>query len=582
MELLLFLILLGLIGYGIHLNSRIDKLEQKALQTQIAKTPTSLKAVTSGIPSIPVQSKSVSVTAPKAVPAEQFEGHSFINLLPKIGVVALVIGLGFFLKYAIDQGWISIYVRLIIGGTIGTLLLILFYIWRDKYPKYALALAGGGLSILYLTVWASVELYSLLSTNSGLVFMTIVTLIGLSLAYYTRSKVLAALAWGGAYIVPFILGIGLDQYTLLLTYLTIVSTAQLVTIIYNKALYLFLLALFGVLLNVLWATIDHGIPNEQYLTTMIFLLVNLFIFSLTFAFSIRGREGNQTPTDQNEYSLISVLILGSLSIPIAVIAYNHFWDYAPIIVAVLAVWMFLIYALVDRIEYKAVNHIISGLGAAMFTLAILWQFGDTSQIIMLYILGLVGITIGRMQNRAEIRSWSLVVTLIGICTASIFSYGYDVPAFLISTKFGLEALGLVVLLCSYFILNKEQLTSFEGRIHIAIQYIIAVLTWLFVSWDLAHYFSSYNEINQRNIFLSLWWLTLGITLMAMSSKESLKPLRKLGLFLIGLVVIKVFLYDVQSLDTVYRIISFIGLGGILLGFSFVYQHNKEKIKEYLQ
>ncbi|MBM3708774.1 MAG: DUF2339 domain-containing protein, partial [Actinobacteria bacterium] len=43
----------------------------------------------------------------------------------------------------------------------------------------------------------------------------------------------------------------------------------------------------------------------------------------------------------------------------------------------------------------------------------------------------------------------------------------------------------------------------------------------------------------------------------------------IGLFY--LTILKVFLYDLASLDTLYRIFSFVGLGLILLATSYLYQ-----------
>ena len=50
-----------------------------------------------------------------------------------------------------------------------------------------------------------------------------------------------------------------------------------------------------------------------------------------------------------------------------------------------------------------------------------------------------------------------------------------------------------------------------------------------------------------------------------------------ALFLIAATVIKVFVYDVSELDRVYRILSFIVLGVLLLAISFAYQRDWLKL-----
>ena len=49
----------------------------------------------------------------------------------------------------------------------------------------------------------------------------------------------------------------------------------------------------------------------------------------------------------------------------------------------------------------------------------------------------------------------------------------------------------------------------------------------------------------------------------------------MGLALLSLTVLKVFLWDLSSLDRVYRIISFIMLGAILLVVSYFYQRSQQ-------
>jgi uncharacterized membrane protein len=46
-----------------------------------------------------------------------------------------------------------------------------------------------------------------------------------------------------------------------------------------------------------------------------------------------------------------------------------------------------------------------------------------------------------------------------------------------------------------------------------------------------------------------------------------------SLILIAFTICKVFLYDVSQLGGSYRIVSFIGLGAVLLGISFIYQRD---------
>lgn len=582
MSIIIFVMLVGVLVYIHYLSGRIDRIEQRQNDSVSLPTTKTNSARASSVSALKAPSAKASVPIEPFVESEPFDSTKFINLLPKIGVVALVIGLAFFLKYAIDQGWVSVNFRLFIGASTGSLFLLLFYLWREKYSKYALVLAGGGLAIWYLTIFSAVQLYSVMSTNGGLVVLIVVNLIGLLLAYKTKSKALAAMAWGGAYLAPMVLGVATENYGLLLTYITIVSVSLLITVFYNEERYLFILALSGSAVNLAAASLMVKPTHEYYLQTLLFLLMHIFIHTILLAFAIRKEDPKKEHANQREYALMFGLTYAFLALPLSFIAFTEFRDLSPMIMLALGSWTFLSYAFIDRLEFTKVNYTVSAIGAWALSMAIYWQFDSSLQVVMLYVFGLVGLIVGRIQERAELRVWGLVVLMLGIVTTLGVHYEYLYPTLFVSEKFGLEILGLGTLIVAYYIFPQKGLTEFENNIHDAVQYVIAILLWFFVSWDLVNYFGRYDQVNQSNLSLSIWWIIYAVVLAVASGVLNLKPLRKLALFLFGLVIVKVFLYDLQSLETVYRIISFISLGAILLVVSFVYQNNKEQIKKYLE
>ena len=84
------------------------------------------------------------------------------NTLVRVGVVILFFGVAFLLKYAYEHTHVPIEVRL--TGVATGAIVLLFIGWRLRLtPRgYALALQGGGVGVLYLTVFAAFRLYGLL------------------------------------------------------------------------------------------------------------------------------------------------------------------------------------------------------------------------------------------------------------------------------------------------------------------------------------------------------------------------------------------------------------------------------------
>jgi len=83
--------------------------------------------------------------------------------------------------------------------------------------------------------------------------------------------------------------------------------------------------------------------------------------------------------------------------------------------------------------------------------------------------------------------------------------------------------------------------------------------------------------NLKQLSLSGVWLLFSAAIMAAGLVRRVRPLRLMAIGLLGFTILKIFLYDLSFLETLYRIFSFIGLGAILLAASYAYQRNKELI-----
>ena len=92
-------------------------------------------------------------TTPKP-PKKQVNYEKFIgeNLFGKIGILIFVIGVGFFVKYAIDKNWINETFRTVLGFMTGAALLIVAERLQKKYRTFSSLLAGGAFAVFYLTV----------------------------------------------------------------------------------------------------------------------------------------------------------------------------------------------------------------------------------------------------------------------------------------------------------------------------------------------------------------------------------------------------------------------------------------------
>jgi len=83
--------------------------------------------------------------------------------------------------------------------------------------------------------------------------------------------------------------------------------------------------------------------------------------------------------------------------------------------------------------------------------------------------------------------------------------------------------------------------------------------------------------NLRQLLLSAGWLVYSIILMALGSGSGARTVRIEAIVLFGVSILKIFIYDLSFLDTLYRTFSFVGLGVILLAVSYLYQRYRSII-----
>jgi uncharacterized membrane protein len=78
------------------------------------------------------------------------------------------------------------------------------------------------------------------------------------------------------------------------------------------------------------------------------------------------------------------------------------------------------------------------------------------------------------------------------------------------------------------------------------------------------YFHSLMSSALVQASLSIYWSVIGISFMIVASKKKLRSVWVIGAGLMGLVVVKLFMFDLAQSDTIERIVSFISVGVILL------------------
>ena len=162
---------------------------------------------------------------------EKFIGENLVN---KIGIAILVLAIGFFVKYAIDQNWVGPVGRVSIGILCGGILIALAHRMRNNYKSFSSVLAGGGLAVFYFTITLAYHQFNLFSQTTAFTIMVVITLFAVLLSLLYDKQELAIIALVGGFAAPFLVSDGSGNYKILFTYLIILNGGLLI-IAYNKA-----------------------------------------------------------------------------------------------------------------------------------------------------------------------------------------------------------------------------------------------------------------------------------------------------------------------------------------------------------
>lgn len=191
---------------------------------ETAPTPPVQKEV-SALDQLIEESLQKNAVTKKRIDWEKFIGE---NLANKIGIGILVLGISFFVKYAIDNNWVNEVGRVIIGLACGGILIAVAHYFRNSYRSFSSVLVGGGISVFYFTIAYAFHEYKLLSQTSAFAVMVVITVFAVFLSLLYNRLELAVLATLGGYLTPFLISTGQNNYTALFTYLCILNTGLLV------------------------------------------------------------------------------------------------------------------------------------------------------------------------------------------------------------------------------------------------------------------------------------------------------------------------------------------------------------------
>jgi len=149
------------------------------------------------------------------------------NVPVKVGVIISFIGFSFLLKYAIDREliFLPLKLRLMGVGVFGLVLLVLGWRLRQRVRTYALSLQGGGLGIMFLTVFAAFRVWAMLSPGWAFSLLVLLAFATGALSLIQNARTLAILGVVGGFLAPLLASTGQGSHVALFSYNAVINGA---------------------------------------------------------------------------------------------------------------------------------------------------------------------------------------------------------------------------------------------------------------------------------------------------------------------------------------------------------------------
>jgi uncharacterized membrane protein len=509
--------------------------------------------------------------------------------LNRIGIAAMLIGVSYFLKYAFENNWIGP------GGRIGIGLLcgIALILWSERFralghAAFSYSLKAVGIGALYLSLWGAFQLYHLIPASAAFLAMTIVTASTIALALSQDAELLATFAMVGGFATPALLSTGQNHEAVLFSYIALLDLAILLMAVVKPWRRLLWGSFAGtIVLYVGWYSRYY--TREQRPLTIFFAALFAAIFA---AIPLATRYERSTRFFGPSITLTLLPLMN------AVIFFLQLYVMYEIETATLT-WFVLalgaIYLCISALfkkrfpgdDVSVINLLHVAIAIAFITIAIPLKL-EAHWITISWLIESATLLWVSVRTKTNFLRYLAVAALsLGIFRLLAFDH-FHTHTLIFNARLATYAVAIAVL-SGIATLGKQHASENERPfLHLAV-ITLNLLALVALTREAADYFDRqflslgnqwqhYHQISVvREFTYSAIWLIYGAALMVVGFRKRSAFLRWQALILIAFTTGKIFLYDMSQLGGSYRILSFIALGAVLLGISFIYQRDWLKL-----
>jgi len=572
--------------------TRLDRVEGELAEVTARLRRVELETGVRGEPRGRVSQPLVSKPRRSGLSALDFEAVFGGRVLAWIGGLAMLFAAVLFVGMAISRGWINEEARTIIGA-VASLALLGAGVWlHERHGRTEAARAGvaAGISGLFATIVVATQLYDLIPAELGLVLGAAVAAAGFAIAIRWDAPVVAAVGSLGALSSPVMVGAD-DSIGFVL-----VALAATVAILVWRRWDWLALGAFAVSAPQLGVEIFGPISFEGETSSdlgiggaLILLLAFWALYTVAaVGYQLRSRTPRTLPVSS------WLLVFASCALVVG-------WGYDRLVAdgadAGAVAWLFgfaAVYLALGAVAFRFRIHrelgalsiglglalTAFGLGAALDGPALVAAWAAEAAVLAALSSRLDATTDPALSSRQRLLIAATVFLGLAVCRTLIVeappSALFEGVDDLGSALAAIGACAAAAFVLARYVRDLEPDAARAAQIVAAAAgvYLGSVLIVDTLGVDPT------GEVRQAGqVWLSAFWTLTGLGAVVFGLLRSKGSVRLAGLALLGAAIVKVWTYDLAELEELARVLSFVGLGLLLLAGAFAYRRIKPAERE---
>ena len=504
------------------------------------------------------------------------------NWLNKVGIGLLLLGLVFLFKYSVDQGWLTPTVRLLLGVVLGIGLIFFSSRIYGEQRHLSLVLFGGGISSFFVTGFAAFQVFSLVSHPVAYAFLIAVTVFTFLVSLKQDEPILSLVGVIGGFAAPFLLYTEAGTLAGLMIYSSLLIGGACAIYLFQGWRSLLWLTVFGG-----WCVLGFGLISSapfsadsaagDRMPMQLGILFAWTVFAVVpfYREILSDRDASSHPalfsgdhllglSEQQRLYRRQHLFVHFTITPLLILLFSTpIWSLPDLASGLIILAGALLYGGAALAQYRGEAskdfypyHALAGVILFTISLAVMLDgrtllFALTVEAVILHEIGL---RFFGSETRFLAHLLSAVV-LVGLIERLSTAFGGTLP-FL--NPDGLTA--LAVLAAGAFISirspSRTERFIYAGVVHVCL---------------LALLYRDLIFLENSQGIVTIVWGAYAVILLVLGLIRNAALLRILGSVTLLVVVIKLLIVDLAALETIWRILLFMGFGGLFLLLSYFFK-----------